>query len=167
MVSICSLLIQDSMPFYADEKVYCMAKEIQFLHPQEFSSLFICLGTFHTAKNVMKCIGKSLSGSGAEAAWLNTGIHGPDVIEHSIIGATHYNRALSGLSQLAEAMQRLQYQEFFTDNDISSYTDSVSALQHIKKSVSENNTEESKKYMFTFSRECHQLVSDIDTFIRE
>ena len=167
MVSICSLLEQDAIPLYADEKVYCMAKEIQFLRPQEFSCLFLCLGTFHTAKTVMKCIGKSLTGSGAEAAWLNSGVHGPAVIDHSILNATHYNRALSGLSQLAEAMQRLQYQEFFRENNIAEYSHELSTLQNLKNGVTQNNIKESQKYINIFTTESNVLLSDIDNFIRE
>ena len=66
-VSICSQLVQDKMPIYMDEEVYYIAKEIQLLGPGEFSSRFLCLGTFHNVKNLLKCIGKSLAGSGTES----------------------------------------------------------------------------------------------------
>ena len=60
LVAICSQLVQHMLPVYADEKVYCMAKAIQLLRPAEFKSLVLCLGTFHTAKTLLKCTGKSL-----------------------------------------------------------------------------------------------------------
>ena len=66
LVAICAQLVQHKLPVYGDEKVYCMAKEIQFLRSAEFNGLVLCLGTFHTAKTLLKCNGKSLEGSGAE-----------------------------------------------------------------------------------------------------
>ena len=66
LVAICAQLVQHKLPVYADENVYCMAKEIQLLRPAEFKNLVLCLGTFHTAKTLLKCTGKSLEGSGAE-----------------------------------------------------------------------------------------------------
>ena len=35
LVAICSQLVQDKLPFYADEKVYCIAKEIQLMRPEQ------------------------------------------------------------------------------------------------------------------------------------
>ena len=54
LVDICSQLVQPKLPVYADEKVYCMAKEIQLVRPVEFNCLVICLGTFHTVKTLLK-----------------------------------------------------------------------------------------------------------------
>ena len=59
--------IAKEIPMYCDEKVYCIVKEIQFIRKEEFSSIIPCLGTFHTIKTLMKSIGKSLGGSGAES----------------------------------------------------------------------------------------------------
>ena len=73
LVAICAQLVQHKLPVYADEKVYCMAKEIELLRPAEFKNLVLCLGTFHTAKTLLTCTGKSLEGSGAENVWLEAG----------------------------------------------------------------------------------------------
>ena len=55
-VSIVSQLVQNSMPVYFDEKVYAIAKEIQLICPDEFKCLFLCLGSFHTMKTLMKAL---------------------------------------------------------------------------------------------------------------
>ena len=78
----------------------------------------------------MKCNGKSIAGSDADAVWLGTGVQGPAVIEHAILEATHYNRALEGQSQIAEAMKRLQWKEFFRAKGTTEYT---SVFNIIKK----------------------------------
>ena len=142
-VSICSQLTQDKIPVYMDEKVYAIAKEIQLQHPHEFGCLFLCLGTFHLTKTLLKCNGKAIDGSGAEYAWLNTGIHGPSVIESSILEAKHYSCALEAQSDLAEAMRRLQYKEFFQVNDLSNYRDEIEILKKLNASVSSGNEPDS------------------------
>ena len=120
LVAICSQLVQDRLPFYADEKVYCIAKEIQpIMRPKEFQCLVICLGTFHTAKTLLKCCGKCLAGSGPKHVWLETGMFGPTVIQNSILNGSHYSRSLEGQQLLAEAMQRLLYKEFFNEKGVS------------------------------------------------
>ena len=91
-----------------------MAKEIQLLRPAEFKNFVLCLRTFHTAKTLLKCTGKSLEGSGAENVWLEAGVYGPTVIPNSIINGGHYSRSLDAQKLLAESMQRLLFKEFFS-----------------------------------------------------
>ena len=165
-VEVCSQLNQDKFPIYCDEKVYAIAKEIQLQCPQEFSCLFLCLGTFHCVKNLLKCNGKSLEGSGAELVWLNAGVHGPSVIEKSILHATHYSCALEAQSQLAEATRRLQYKEFFKVHKLSDYSAEINILQKLKDSVANGNIADSQIYLEEFRQTSQKLSTDLDSFIR-
>ena len=54
-----------------------IAREIQFLRPKEFSNVFLGLGGFHLAKEIMACIGKYLRESGAENIFVETETFGP------------------------------------------------------------------------------------------
>ena len=99
-----------------------MAKAIQLLRPAEFKNLVLCLGTFHTAKTLLKCTGKSLEGSGAENVWLEAGVYGPTVIQNSILNGGHYSRSLDAQKLLAESMQRLLFKEFFADKGVTHYS---------------------------------------------
>ena len=122
LVAICAQLVQHKLPVYADEKVYCMAKAIQLLRPAEFKNLVLCLGTFYTAKTLLKCTGKSLEGSGAENVWLEAGVYGPTVIQNSILNGGHYSRSLDAQKLLAKSMQRLLFKEFFADKGVTHYS---------------------------------------------
>ena len=75
-------------------KVYSMANEIQLMRPKEFKILLLCLRTFHTVKTLLRCIGKSLEGSGAENVWIEAGVYGPSVIQNSSFNGRHYSRSL-------------------------------------------------------------------------
>ena len=166
-VAICSKLNQTSLPIYMDEKVYCIAKEIQLLNLQEFSCLILLLGNFHSIKTLLKCSGKSIEGSGADYIWLNAGIYGPNMIENSILKATHYSRSLEAQSQLAEAMQRLQYKEFFLHSDMTKYIDEIGMLKTLKKKVLDGKTKDSQKSLDSYVQNSHKLHEDIDNYINE
>ena len=167
LLAIKNQLDQDEFPLYADEKVYCMVKEIQLRRPNEFSSLIPMLGTFHMIKTVLKCIGKSLQGSGAEIVWLEAGIFGPTVIQNSVITGTHYSRSLEGMQLLAEAFQRLLYKEFFNQADATQYTEVFACLDKIKTYVSRMNFNEIKKTMDEFLTVSTNLSADLSSFVQQ
>ena len=150
LVAICLQLVQDKLPFYADEKVYCTAKETQLMRPEEFKCLVICLGTFHTAKTLLKCCRKCLDGSGAEHVWLETGMFGRTVIQNSILNGGHYSCSLEGQQLLAEAMQRLLHKEFFAEKGVSNYSEDLEMLNKLKKGIASGNISESQRLLTQF-----------------
>ena len=164
-VSICSQLKQGKIPVYCDEKVYCIVKEIQFIRPDEFQCIIPMLGTFHTVKMLLKCIGKSLQGSGAESILLNAGGYGPTIIDGSILNGKHYNRALEGLSALAESMHRLIYKEFFLFNGVDKYKSELETLVNFKKSVETMDTKKSLEQFKEFCSNENQMCNDLKQFI--
>ena len=164
-VSINSQLKQDKIPLYCDEKVYCIVKEIQFVCPDEFSCIIPCLGTFHTVKALMKCIGKSLMGTGAESVLLEAGGYGPSIVDGSIMTAGHYNRALEGLSVLGESMLRLVYKEFFVSEGNENYRTQLETLVEIKKLVNEQDKESTLFFLQQFYSKSETFCDNIKTFI--
>ena len=160
LVAMCSQLVQYQLPVYAGEKVYCMAKEIQLMQPAEFKSLVLCLETFHAAKALLKCMGKSLEGSGAENVWLEAG-----VIQNTILNGGHYNCSLDAQKFLSESMQRLLYKELFIEKEITSYSQELDILGELKKSTVTGNTIESRRSLEEFHMLSSNLVSDLKNFI--
>ena len=45
---------------WADEGVYCIAKEIQLMKPDQFNNIFLGLRGFHMEKIVLACLGNLL-----------------------------------------------------------------------------------------------------------
>ena len=162
--SIVNQLTQLSMPLYLHEKVYAIAKEIQLLRPEEFKCLFLCLGTFHTMKTLMNCIGKSLSGSGVDTLWQTTGHHGATVIEKSILSGGHYNRAVEAYTELYEAILRLQYKEFFKENGVLTYHKELEALRTLKELTKHGKTSQCKEVLDYLPISLQKLMKDFVDF---
>ena len=165
-MEINSQLVQNEIPMYCDEGVYCIVREIQLLRPDEFRALVPCLGTFHLIKTVLKCIGKSLAGSGAEVTWLEAGVFGPTVIENSVLNGGHYGRCLEGMQSLGEAFERLLYQEFFAEQGIHPYTQELAILKDIQSAVEKKDITKSQKCMDKFQEKSLKLVDNLDKFIK-
>ena len=105
-------LNQSHLPITCDEGVYRIAREIMLMRPEEFKDLILCMGSFHMAKILLGCLGKYLPGSGARNTWIENLVVGINVVQ-SVLGGTHKTRSLKGMLLLFEAMQRLQWCEFF------------------------------------------------------
>ena len=142
-----------------------MAKVIQLLRPVEFKSLILCLGTFHTAKTLLKYTGKCLEGSGAENVWLEAGVYGPTVIQNSILNGHHYSHSLHRQKLLVESMQRLLHKEFFFMKGLTNYTQELQILCQLKKSTANGNLLESRKILKDFQASSSKLIIDLSTFI--
>lgn len=114
---------QHGFPFICDEKVYCMARYIQFLRPQEFSNLVVLMGGFHITKNVLQICAKYMKGSGIDHIFIEGESLTPNVTEQ-ILNGSHYYRSSEAFFVLGEALQRLQlecfYKELFTDKNYES-----------------------------------------------
>ena len=142
-----------------------MAKVIQLLRPVEFKSLILCLGTFHTAKTLLKCTGKCLEGSGAENMWLEAGVYGPTVIQNSILNGHHCSHSLDWQKLSAESVQGLMYKEFFSMKGVTNYSQELQILCQLKKSTANGNVLESLKILKDFQASSSKLIDDLSTFI--
>ena len=132
---------------------------------EEFKNIIPVLDTFHTQKTLLKCTGKYLSGSGAGTIWLEAGMFGPTIIENSVLNGGHYTRSLTCMQVLAEAMQRLLYKEFFTENNAAKYLRRVSLIKELKTSVAENDIVKSQELMDEIIFETEVLQNDIKAFV--
>ena len=101
---------------WCDEGVYCLAKEIQMLKPEQFGMLFIGLGPFHWSKIVMGAIGKWLNASGIGEALTNSGVFTQGAAK-SVLQGGDYVKAKDGMNIIAEAITLLQFKAFLKSED--------------------------------------------------
>lgn len=72
-----------------------------------FSKIYLILGAFHMAKDLLRCIAKSVHGSGIENVFIECSVFGVNVIQ-SVLQGMNYVSGVKGMLMLGEAMFRLQ-----------------------------------------------------------
>ena len=82
------------------------------LRPNEFGTIFLCMGPFHWTEIVNAAIGNFLRPSGISDALVNSNVFGKSVVESQVIKGGDYIKSKEGLTIIAEAMIMLQYEEF-------------------------------------------------------
>ena len=102
-----------------DEGVYHIARVIQLPSSDSFD-VFLGLGGFHMEKVLMAGTGKYLTGTGIDKVLINTEIYGPISIE-TVLNGGHYADANRAYSLIAEILNVLQLDTFFTQNDKMQY----------------------------------------------
>ena len=63
-----------------DQALYCRAKELIWLHQEDFVDVIIRLGGFHTTMNFMKAIGQYMDASGLKDVWVEIGVFGEKLL---------------------------------------------------------------------------------------
>lgn len=162
--SVLSQLKQEKMAIFCDEGVYRIAKEIQMLRPAEFSNLVIALGSFHMIKVVLSCIGKYLSGSGAESIWVESKSFGLNVVD-SVLSGKNYSRSVKGIMQLGEALTRLQLTEFFKKHDTEEYKSLFEIVNKLKALTVSNEREQCRELIR--SEHMDSFMKDFDSYVQE
>ena len=74
-----------------DERIYCIAKELDLLNPEMFSNILLGLGGFHIGKTVIVCCGIYLADTGIENVLVEHEIYGPGVVKF-VMSASIYIR---------------------------------------------------------------------------
>ena len=86
------------------------------------------------AKILLGRLGMYLRGSGAENIWIENLVFGINVVQ-SVLCGTHYTRSLKGMLLLCDAMQRLQWCEFFKVYGCEKYQQQLSLLKELEASI--------------------------------
>ncbi|KAJ8892057.1 hypothetical protein PR048_004628 [Dryococelus australis] len=156
-----AIVNQNTGSLWADVGVNRITKEIQLLRPEEISNLFLGLGGFHLAKEVMNCLGKYFAGSGVENIFIENETFGPNVMD-SVLAVKHYSCAMREFSMLAEALEHLSLKVFLENN---------TAPEHITKEFSElivctkaKKIEEIRTHAETLKSLMPGLMRKIETF---
>ena len=126
------------LPVGCDEGVYAIAREIIMARPEEFKGIVLVLESFHLTKVVLGCIGKYLAGGGADTIMVESDVFGPNVV-NSVMNGSHYVRSVKGMFSLYEAMRRLQWESFFTQNEYTQYTIGMEVIKSLKEAVADKD----------------------------
>lgn len=89
-----------------DEGLYNKAKMLQWAKTEEFKSVIIVLGGFHTQMTFTKVIGKYLQSSGISDIWAESEVFGETTSEN-ILKGKHWNRAMRAHKLSYEALWRV------------------------------------------------------------
>ena len=73
--------------------LYKRALKLEYLAPQYKNKWVLCPGAFHTVICVLRCLGKTVEGSGIDEAWQEADLYG-SVTVTQIINGNHHNRAV-------------------------------------------------------------------------
>ena len=107
------------------------------------------MGLFHMIKVVLNCREKYLQGGGAETIWIESGTFGVNVVQ-SVLNGRHYVRSVKGMTILSEALQRIQWMEFFKLQDMEHYTEVCNVLRLLKDAVAAMDHERSWSLLIQF-----------------
>ena len=124
---VLSQLDQKDFHLFCDEGVYRIARHIKSYRKDEFKNIVLMLGSSHMAKVTLACIGKYLRGNGVEHIFIETETFGVNVTEQ-VLNGSNYSRSMKGFSILAEALQRLQLNEFITKTNLDIYENELVTL---------------------------------------
>ena len=158
-VSMTKRLQQETTVIIVDQAVYAKALEVIWKRSDEFKSVVLRMGAFHTAYNFLAVIGKRYEGSGLHDLLLESGV----VAEGSISGVLtgrHCNRAIRVHKLVMEALHRLQFQKFgewCNDND------TPMDLVTVKRCLKELQTQCSEK-SFAALIECEEFIKLHDVY---
>ena len=104
-----SKLNQNHQVLTVDERIYEIAKEVQWKVSPQFEDMIIRLGGFHLAKNFLGVIGRRMEENGTEQ--ILEELFGPSQIS-SILKGSKYNRGIAAHKSLVEMLLRRKWKSF-------------------------------------------------------
>ena len=102
---------QENPVLTLDEKIYAVAKEVQWSKPDELGHVVSRPCGFHRAKNFMGVIEKRIKESGIEEIWRESEFDGKAVTAR-VLDGKHYYRGERGHRITLEALERMRWEKF-------------------------------------------------------
>lgn len=155
---------QKYLPVTCDEGVYRIARQITLTHEKEFENIVLVLGNFHLIKVVLSCIGKYLKNSGVDNIFIETGLFGVNVTDQ-ILAGTNYARSVKAYSYLCEALQRMQLDEFLTEERLAKYEDQIITIELLRENYAANDIDSCPQLAKEFKETCSELLSEFRDFV--
>lgn len=94
-----------------DQTVYCKAQQIRWKHPDQFKTVLLCMGGFHTAGIFMAVLGKRFRDAGLCDLLTESGVLAAGSVA-SVLDGKHYNHGVCVHKVVWEALSRLQWRQF-------------------------------------------------------
>ena len=104
------LHLQDTV-VVVDQATYAKAFEIVCKHKEEFKSVVLRLGSFHTCLDILAVLGKRFEHSGLRDLLVESGVVTEGSVD-GVLNGRHYNRSVQIHKLVLEALFRLQLQAF-------------------------------------------------------
>lgn len=98
-----------------DMDLYKRALKLEHLEPQYKDKWLLCPGAFHTVLCALRCLGRTIEGSGLDEAWQEADLYS-SVTTSQIINGNHHNRAMKAHQITLQALFDLQMEAFFEEN---------------------------------------------------
>ena len=131
-----------------------MAYDIVWEKPTLYSNVLVHMGAFHTMCSYMGSLGKMMNGSGFEEILIEAGVCASGSI-NQVINGSHYNRAMRVHQHMADAIERLLLDRFFTDTpfDLSQLPELVSLAEEpsFNRMVEVMNSTSCSEFMENYS----------------
>ena len=98
-----------------DMDLYKRALIVEHLEPQYKGKWMLCPGAFHTVLRSLRCLGRTIEGSGLDEAWQEADLYG-SVTTSQIINGSHHNRVMQAHEITLQALFDLWMEAFFEEN---------------------------------------------------
>ena len=145
-INMLKQLDQNALSLFCDDGFYQIIVDIYLKCPEKFKQLIPCMGSFHMAKCVQHCIGKYMSRSVIEDAFLKQ-LLDKKIVQHFLNG-THYVRSLRAISISTDAINCQKWETFWKTHDIKKYKDLLPLLQAVYEKIT---AKPQKPYKKTFN----------------
>lgn len=101
---------------WLDMDLYKRAFKLAFLQPDNYAGKWILFpGQFHIAICALRCLGRTVEGSGLEEIWVEAEMYGTAVVSQ-ILNGNHYSRAVRCHQITLQAFSDLWFEAFFEEH---------------------------------------------------
>ncbi len=100
-----------------DMDLYKRVVKLEHLHPQFRDKWVFSPGAFHTVICALRCLGRTIEGSGLDTAWQEADLYS-GVIVSQIINSNHYNRAVEAHQITLQVLFDLWFEAFLENNPV-------------------------------------------------
>jgi len=98
-----------------DMDLYKRALKLEYLDPQYKNKWVLCPGAFHTVLCALRCLGRTIEGSGLDDAWQEADMYSSITVTQ-IINGNHHNRALQAHQITLQTLFDLWLSAFLDDH---------------------------------------------------
>ena len=100
-----------------DMDLYKRVVKVKYLQPEFKNKWVFCPGAFHTVICALRCLGRTIEGSGLDDAWQEADLYS-SVTVSQILNGNHYNRAIEAHQLTLQALFDLWFEKFLEDHPV-------------------------------------------------
>jgi hypothetical protein len=142
-----------------DMDLYKRALKLEYLDPKYKNKWVLCPGAFHTVLCALRCLGRTIEGSGLDEAWQEADLYSSITVTQ-IINGNHYNRALQAHQITLQALFDLWLSAFLDDHP--AVCDSLrSAAQELTEACRASHDVHAAHQAFTMKLESMNLEKQL------